>query len=281
MILQLAHGMLEHIEYYGEFAGWLADHGVIVAGHDHLGHGRTAAGGEEKFGFFAEQNGYVYLVKDLNRVRSYMTERFPRLPYFLMGHSMGSFLVRRYLTAFGEGLDGAILMGTGHQPQSQVRLGLALAGTASVILGADYRSELIQKLFQRVMNQRLRPARTPMDWLSTDEEQVDRFVSDPYCAYAFTCSAYRDLLRMISDAESRKLMQRVPKDLPLLLISGDEDPVGEYGKGVKRACKAYQRAGLKHVELLLYPGCRHELVIEKNRLQAAEDTLLWMEKQLR
>lgn len=280
MVLQVAHGMLEHIEYYGDFACWLADRGIAVAGHDHLGHGRTAAGPEE-FGFFAEKDGYVYLVKDLNRVRRYLTAQFPDLPYFLMGHSMGSFMVRRYLTAFGDGLSGAILMGTGHQPLAQVQLGLALAGMASVFLGEDYRSGLVQKLFQGAMNQRLRPTRTAMDWLSTDEEQVDRFVSDYYCDYLFTCSAYRDLLRMVSDAEDPRLLQRVPKELSLLLISGSEDPVGEYGKGVERACKAYRRAGVQNVELLLYPECRHELVIEKNRLQAAADTLHWMEKQLK
>lgn len=280
MVLQLAHGMLEHIEYYGDFACWLADRGIAVAGHDHLGHGRTASG-QEEFGFFAGKDGYIYLVKDLNRVRRYLTPQFPDVPYFLMGHSMGSFMVRRYLTAFGEGLSGAILMGTGHQPVIHVRLGLALAAIASSVFGADSRSRLVQKLFQKAMNQKLRPTRTGMDWLSTDEEQVDRFVADYYCNYLFTCSAYRDLLRMVSDAEDPSLLKRVPKELPLLLISGEEDPVGEYGKGVERACQAYRKAGVQNVELLLYPGCRHELVIERNRLQVAEDTMHWMEKQLK
>ncbi len=280
MVLQLAHGMLEHIEYYEDFACWLADHGVVVAGHDHLGHGRTAVGPEE-FGFFAEKDGYVYLVKDVNRVRRYLTARFSELPYFLMGHSMGSFMVRRYLTAFGEGLSGAVLMGTGHQPQVQVRLGLALAGIGSAVLGADYRSRTVQKLFRGVMNRKIRPARTSMDWLSTDQEQVDRFVSDDFCSHLFTCSAYRDLLRMVSDAENQKLLQRVPKELPLLMISGKEDPVGEYGRGVERACQACRKAGIQNVEMLLYPEGRHELVIETNRLQVAEDILHWMEKQMK
>ncbi len=275
MVLQISHGMIEHMGYYEAFASWLAEHGVAVAGHDHLGHGQTVSGPEE-FGFFGEKEGYRFLIKDLHRVRTCLESRFPGIPYFLMGHSMGSFMVRRYLTAFGDGLTGAILMGTGNQPGYQVWAGLVVAQVCSAALGADYRSRLAQSLFRRVMNQRCLPTRTAMDWLSTDEEQVDRYMEDPACSFLFTCSGYRDLLRMVSDSESARLKKRIPAGLPLLFISGTEDPVGGYGKGVRRAYAAYQKAGLKKTELILYPGCRHELVIEKNRLQAAEDIYHWM-----
>lgn len=277
MVLQIAHGMIEHIGYYEKFALWLVERGVAVAGHDHLGHGQTVSGPEE-FGFFGEKDGYLFLVKDLHRVRKALESRLDPVPYVLMGHSMGSFLVRRYLTAFGSGLDGAILMGTGNQPGYQVRAGLTLAGICSLVFGAAYRSRTAQSLFRRVMNQRCLPVRTPMDWLSTDEEQVDRYMEDRACSFLFTCSGYRDLLRLVLDAENTRLKKRIPPQLPLLLISGEEDPVGGYGKGVKKACRDYQKAGMEHVEMILYPDCRHELVIEKNWEQVSADIYQWMRK---
>lgn len=277
MALQISHGMIEHMGYYEEFARWLAERGIAVAGHDHLGHGLTAADPEE-FGFFGERDGYIFLIKDLHRVRRQLESRFPGIPYFLMGHSMGSFMVRRYLTVFGGGLAGGIFMGTGNQPGYQVKAGMTIARAFSGIFGADYRSRLAHSLFRRVMNQRCLPVRTSMDWLSTDEAQVDRYMADPACSFLFTCSGYGDLLRMVSDSEDARLKKRIPEDLPLLLISGEEDPVGGYGKGVRKAYAAYRKAGLEKVDLILYPGCRHELVIEKNCLQAAADIYQWMGK---
>lgn len=276
MVLQIAHGMIEHIGFYEEFAGYLADLGVAVVGHDHLGHGRTA--GEGKLGIFSPKDGYRYLVRDLNRIRKAAGRRFPHVPYFLMGHSMGSFMVRRYLTVFGEGLSGAVLMGTGNQPKCLVHLGLLLAEGASKLLGADYRSWMFQNLFRKTMNRRIHPVRTSMDWLAVNKEWVERYMADEFCCFAFTSSGYRDLLRMVADSENRTLLKRVPKELPLLFVSGQEDPVGGYGKGVKKACRAYQKAGVRDIKLILYLGYRHELVMENNRFEVAEDIYQWMRR---
>lgn len=276
MVLQFIHGMIEHTGFYEDAALVLARQGIAVVGHDHLGHGRTAEGPED-LGFFAEKKGSRYLIKDIHRVHRYSARRWENVPQFMLGHSMGSFLLRRYLTLFGDGVDGAVLMGTGNQPNVLVKLGLILASAASVCLGADYRSERVNTLFRQVMNRRFRPVRTSMDWLSSDERQVDRFLADERCQMLFSCSAYRDLLQMVNDSEQRSLLQRIPKSLPILLISGHEDPVGEFGKGVDRVFGSLKKAGIKDVEMLLYPHCRHELVIEKNRKQVAEDILLWME----
>lgn len=275
MILQISHGMMEHIRFYEEFAYWLAEQGVMVVGHDHLGHGRSAETRED-FGFFAEKDGYVFLIQDLHRVRRRIQNRFPDIPYFMMGHSMGSFMLRRYLTVFGDGLSGAVIMGTGHQPKAVVAAGLLISHAASLFLGGSYRSRLAQDGFRAVMNQQFHPVRTSMDWLSSDEEQVDRFLSDPHTSFLFTCAAYRDLLRMIWESENRRLIGQIPKNLPLLLISGKKDPVGEFGKGVKRAYAEFKRAGCSDIKIILYNEMRHELVIEKNRIKAAQDIYYWM-----
>ncbi len=276
MVLQVIHGMIEHTGFYEDFALFLARQGIAVVGHDHLGHGRTAKEPED-LGFFSGKKGYRCLIKDIHRVRRYITRRWENIPQFVLGHSMGSFLLRRYLTLFGEGMEGAVLMGTGNPPNVLVKFGLILVSAASVCLGADYRSERINTLFRQAMNRKFRPVRTSMDWLTLDERQVDRFLADEQCQMLFSCSAYRDLLQMVNDSEHRSLMRRIPKSLPILLISGREDPVGEFGKGVDRAFGNLKKAGIEDVEMLLYPHCRHELVIEKNREQVAEDILLWME----
>lgn len=298
MVLQIAHGMLEHMGCYDEFASWLADQGILVAGHDHLGHGRTAED-PSQLGVFAakvppsdrrcqlrdakcaaavsEKDGTVFLIRDLNRVRTVLSRRYVGIPYFMMGHSMGSFMLRRYLTAFGDGICGAVLMGTGNQPKAAVMAGLALAGGASALFGPRSRSSTVERAWKQAFNRRFCPLRTSMDWLSTDEEQVDRYLVDPLCNFQFSSSAYRDLLRMVYDSEDIRLARRIPKDLPILLVSGDQDPVGEEGRGVLRAEALLRRAGVRQVETKLYPGCRHELVIEKNRLQVAGDILAWME----
>lgn len=275
MILQISHGMIEHIRFYEEFALCLTRQGIMVVGHDHLGHGRSAQTRED-FGFFAEKDGYIFLIQDLHRVRRWVQARFPDVPYFMMGHSMGSFMLRRYLTVFGDGLSGAVIMGTGHPPKILAAAGLLISHAASLCLGASYRSRLIQDGFRAAMNHRFLPLHTSMDWLSSDNEQVDRFLSDPYTDFLFTLSAYRDLLRMIWESENRKLIGRIPKNLPLLLISGKEDPVGEFGKGVKKAFAEFKRAGCTDVKAVLYDEMRHELVIEKNRIKTARDISCWM-----
>lgn len=279
MVLQLIHGMIEHIGFYEEFALFLARRGIAVVGHDHLGHGNTAEN-PQNLGFFAEHKGYTYLIKDIHRVRRHTEKRWEGIPYFMLGHSMGSFLLRRYITLFGTGLKGAILMGTGNQPKILVKLGLVLASAASFLLGADYRSQKANALFRRMMNRRFQPVRTSMDWLTTDENQVDRFLSDEKCQMLFSCSAYHDLLRLVNDSENRWLMKNIPKTLPVFLISGQEDPVGEFGKGVERAYENLLKAGLVQVEKKMYPGCRHELVIENNIQEVAEDSFTWMERVL-
>lgn len=277
MVLQLIHGMIEHIGFYEAFALFLARQGIAVVGHDHLGHGNTAEN-PQNLGFFAEHKGYVCLIKDIHRVRKDAEKRWKGVPYFMLGHSMGSFLLRRYITLFGDGLKGAILMGTGNQPGAWVKLGLVLASAASGLFGAEYRSQKVNMLFRRVMNRRLRPVRTSMDWLTTDAAQVDRFLADEKCQMLFSFSAYRDLLRLVNDSENMSFMQKIPKNLPIFLVSGQEDPVGEFGKGVERAYKSLVNAGLKDVEKKMYPGYRHELVIEKDISKVAEDIFSWMER---
>ena len=208
-VLQIAHGMTEHVGRYGEFAAALAEQGIAVIGHDHLGHGKTA-GCEEKLGFFAEKNGAIFLVQDIHRVHVRAVKLYPEIPKFILGHSMGSFLVRRYLTKYGWEEDGAILMGTGDYPAGVLLLALAAVNGTALVRGDRCRSRLLHHLVLGNYNRRIPGAKTPDDWLSRDEEKVNQFVEDPLCQFRFTCSAYRDFFRVMLDLKKKRWVKKMP-----------------------------------------------------------------------
>ncbi|MEG2350665.1 MAG: alpha/beta fold hydrolase, partial [Hungatella sp.] len=237
--LQITHGMMEHILRYDAFAAYLAERGVAVIGHDHLGHGTTSE--SENLGFFAEHQGEVLMIKDIHRVTKRIARQYPHIPHLIMGHSMGSFFLRRYLTLYGDQVDGAILMGTGNQPLLVLAAGKLLAGFIGFIRGSRYRSRLMQELVLGTYNRAFRPNRTTNDWLSGDPEMVDRFLEDPYCGVPFSCAAYYDFFNLLLDLKLQRQFDRIPKALPLLLTSGEEDPVGGFGKGVIKVYEQFQK----------------------------------------
>lgn len=273
-VLQLVHGMTEHIRRYDEFARFLAAQGIAVVGHDQLGHGETA-GAVERLGYFAKEKGEVYLIQDIRRVHHLTEKWYPGVPNLLMGHSMGSFMVRRYLTRYGAETDGVILMGTGNQSEFLLLLGMAVVRLTGLLHGGWYRSPLLHKLVLGNYNRKIRKAETDSDWLSRDRERVRQFEDDPYCHFRFTCSAYEDFFQVMLDLKHRKWLRKMPKDLPIFLVSGKEDPVGSYGRGVGSLYRLYRRLGMEDVELKLYDGCRHELVNEIGREQVFEDLSSW------
>lgn len=273
-VLQITHGMMEHILRYDEFATVLMNQRIAVIGHDHLGHGKSCD--REKLGYFSEKRGHLFLIKDIHRVEQTVKRCYPHQPHFILGHSMGSFLLRRYLTLYGKQVDGAIIMGTGNQPLPLVVAGKALTGLIGCLLGSGYRSRLMHEMVLGRFSRPFRPNRTANDWLSEVEEKVDGFINDPCCNFCFTCSAYKDFFNVLLDLKLKRQFKRIPKQLPILVTSGAKDPVGDFGKGVLGAYFQLIRLGIEDVQLKLYPHARHEIINASNRQEVYHDIVSWM-----
>lgn len=278
-IVQIEHGIAEHIERYDDFARFLADNGFIVVGDDHLGHGRSIAEGGEQ-GFFAENDGWDYVVRDIDKLHDIMHEKYPELPYIFFGHSMGSFLVRTYIIKHPEKPDAVIISGTGHQPLPMVLGGYAMASVAVKLHGAHKIGDTLNSIAFGSYNKGYDNARTEFDWLSRDTANVDKYIADPLCGFVPTVSLFRDMMGGIRFVTSQKNIDRMCQETPVYFMSGDADPVGENGKGVTRAYNAFCRAGLHDVKMRLYPGGRHELLNETNREEVYKDVLDWINEKI-
>lgn len=275
-VLQISHGMCDYIERYEPFAEFLTEKGFVVCGNDHLGHGNSA-GGPEDLGYFAEEKGWICLVKDMRRLTFLMKQELPGVPYFLLGHSMGSLASRVYIAKFGQELSGCILMGTcGKSPSSSMIAQVARMQRRQK--GDRYRSSWIHSMAFGAYNARVKEHRSDYDWISTDNEVVDRFCEDPKCNFTFTLSAFFDLYALEQYVGRKGWAKEVPSTLPIYLVSGDMDPVGSYGKGVREVFKALNSAGGQDVSLKLYGSDRHELLNETDRDRVYDDLLHWMNK---
>jgi len=278
-VLQIAHGMVEHIGRYREFGVWMAERGIAVIGHDHLGHGKTAKN-EEDFGYFGSEGGSGCLVRDIRRVGVYVRKKYPTQKYVLLGHSMGSFLVRRYVSAYEDGPDGFIFMGTGAPPEPVVFLGRCLAGLMAKVKGEHTRSKLLYELSLGNYNRQFAPVKTPYDWLTREAAFSKGFGDDPYCKFIFTVGGYRDFFDLILAVSRGEKKRHLRLDAPILIVSGEEDPVGDRGKGVQIVYDRYDRAGALDLTLGLYEGARHEILHETNREEVFADILEWMEEKV-
>ena len=261
-------------------AKWLNRQGFLVTGHDHLGHGnsiRTKA----DYGYFAEEDANGTVLADVHRLTQITKEAYPDLPYFLLGHSMGSFYARQYLCHYGEELDGAIIMGTGCQPRMLVRAGKLLTSLVAAVKGWHHRSKLVTTVAFGGYTKRFEPIRTPKDWLTRDEAIVDAYIADERSGFVFTLNAYHAMFTGIGRLYDKALLSRIPKDLPIFFVAGEEDPVGDFGKGVRRAAQMCRDAGVKEVDLKLYPKDRHEILNELDRQTVYEDLLRWMENHIK
>ncbi|MBR0306750.1 MAG: alpha/beta hydrolase [Lachnospiraceae bacterium] len=274
-VLQITHGMVEHIERYREFCVWMAERGIVVIGHDHLGHGKTVSNREE-FGYFGSKEGMTHVVKDIRRVTVYSKKKYPDQKLILLGHSMGSFLARKYLSVYKDGPDGFILMGTGAPPEALVSAGSLLAGSMRKLKGEMYRSPLLYKLSLGNYNAKFKPVKTPYDWLTRDEFLSKDFGEDESCQFIFTTAAYQDFFRLILNVAKEEMAGHARTDAPILIISGDNDPVGDNGKGVRKVYERLHKAGVDHLEMVLYEGARHEILHEINRQEVFEDLYEWI-----
>lgn len=274
-IFQIVHGMAEYAQRYEELARFLTQRGYVVTAQDQLGHGGSVPEGEP-YGYFCSRDPATVLVRDVHRLKKMTQEKYPGLPYVILGHSMGSFIVRNYLCRYGSGIDGAVIAGTGMQPGILLGTGKLLAGVQRVFLGEKHVSHLLNKLIFGACNQRIENPRTPNDWLSRNEENVARYQADPLCGFCFTVNGFETLFELISRVRKPENLAQIPKMLPVLILSGEEDPVGNYGKGVKQAYESLKNAGLERLQLKLYPRDRHELLNETDRQQVMEDLVTWL-----
>lgn len=274
-IVQIAHGIAEHIDRYEAFMRFLAENGFVAVGNDHLGHGKSIARLEEQ-GIFAEKDGWNYVVEDMKKLRELAKEQFPNLPYIFFGHSMGSFLTRTFLIRYPDLYDAAILSGTGQQSPALVNGGYLAAELMTKLKGPHASGQALNDMAFGSYCKRIENPRTPFDWLSRDTETVDRYIADPLCGFVCKTSLYRDMMGGLKFLTSQKNINKMNKAAPIYFMSGAEDPVGDYGAGVETAYKAFCRAGLADVMIRLYPGGRHEMLNEINRGDVMQDILNWL-----
>jgi len=272
-VMLIAHGMAEHAARYDAFASFLATHGIEVEAHDHRGHGRTA-GSAADLGFFAEENGWQRVVDDVKERLVDLRARHPGLKLILFGHSMGSFVSQQVLYEAPHLVDAAILSGSNGRPLRIASLGKLVARLERLRLGKHGRSALLAKLSFGPFNKRFAPNRTDFDWLSRDTAQVDAYVGDPLCGFGCTTQFWIDILDALPILAKEKNRDRVPEALPILIFSGDEDPVGV---NLSELVKGYRGNGMTHVAVNLYSGGRHEMLNEINRDQVHADVLTWIE----
>ena len=278
-VLQICHGMIEHIARYDDFARFLTSKGVLVTGHDHLGHGNSVSCDAE-YGYFPEKNGNQCVIGDIHTLRTLTKKKYPDVPYFMLGHSMGSFLLRQYMTLHGEGLAGAIVMGTGHQPMAILTAGQAVCKSIGRMKGWKHRSKLVDDMAFGSYNKKFEPAKTSKDWLTSDEELLDMNLRDPRCNFMFTVGGYYQMFEGMKAIATPAAAGLVPKKLPVYFVAGKEDPVGEFGKSVQKIYQQFVDAGVLDVQIKLYENDRHEILNEKDRAAVYEDMYAWIEARI-
>ena len=266
-ILQIAHGMTEHIGRYEAFAGVLTAHGIAVAGYDLRGHGQNP--GNPDVASFGE-NGWEASLEDMHLFFEYLSLRFPGVPHDMLGFSLGSFLLRDYLGRWSAGVSRAIIMGTGHQPALVLSVIMAIVKGQSKKGGFDNTTDLVRKLSFGTYNQKFKPNRTQSDWLCADAAQLDAYLADPLCRRDISSGLFWQLLGAMKRTGSKAACSTWKKELPVLLISGQDDPVGDCGKGVQAVKKMLDAAGMKDVTMRLLPGARHILLDERESGAADE-----------
>ena len=252
-VLQLVHGIAEHIGRYDRFARFMSDHGYLVCAEDHLGHGNTPENTED-LGYTADKDGWVKMTDNVRALHERIAPQYPGIPYFILGHSMGSFLTRSYLIRYPGTVDACALLGTGQQPESVLKAGLAACRLEQIRLGKRGRSKLLQSLCFGAYNSQFKPNRTESDWVCSVDEVVDAYIADPFCQVMPTVTLMRDMLTGIRFNQQAENLAKMDKTTPVFFLSGDQDPVGSNGKGVRAAYQSFLDAGCGHVRLKLSPA---------------------------
>lgn len=279
-VLQIIHGMVEYIERYDEFAEFMAQNGYLVFGYDQLGHGASVKNKDDR-GYIGE-NPRELLLGDIDKARKIFQKEYEGKPYFIMGHSMGSYELRNYIAEKGEGLSGAIIVGTGYVEKKDTNRGKRLVKTLAMIKGWEHRSIFITKLaFSGQYKQYdLTGKDLSNSWLTRDEKLVKAYYDEPRCGFIFSLNGYMALFKLVEFACNKDNMKNVPKNLPILIASGEDDPVGDMGDGVLKVYHMFRDYQIEDLKCHIYDGYRHEILNEIGREKVYDDILNWMDKRI-
>ena len=276
-IVQISHGIGEHAGRYHSIAKILQNDGYEVFANDHRIHGKSVKS-EDYLGYYDGEDYFSDAINDMRQLTEIIKNTNPNKKIILFGHSMGSLLSREYVTRYGEDLDALILSGTASFMKGLGSFGLLSAQFLGKLNGKHRSNELLKNLFISQFNKKFKPNRTRVDWISSDEKQVDLFEADPLRIEDFSLSVFRDILKGSKKIDKDATFEKTPKNLPIFIFSGDKDPVGEMGKGVKKVVKKYKNAGIKNLTLKLYSEGRHEMLNEINKEEVEKDVLNWLNK---
>ena len=279
-ILQIAHGFTEYILRYEQFAEYLVKKGIMVVGNDHLGHGKSIAKDSEPM-YFGPTGSWKWAVEDMYTCTKMIKEKYPEIPYYMLGFSLGSFLLRTYLIEYPGIADAAIIMGTGETPPVQIALAKFIANKEAKKVGENHTSPMIKKLTFDTYNKFFAPNRTDYDWLCSDNEGLDEYIADQMRGGNLSAGLFREMLSGMKFTSEIKNLKKMNLNTTILFIYGDEDPVGEKGKGVIKAYHKFQDIGMKDVEIKLYPKLRHDILHEKCKKEIYEYVYNWIEKKLK
>lgn len=281
-VIQLTHGMIEYIERYENFAKFLTDNDFIVYGHDHIGHGHSVRS-KKDLGYFTENRPSDVLIDDMHHVRCIAQGEQGDKPYFMFAHSMGSFLLRKYLTKYNDNLTGAIICGTGYSTAQTTNMGLRITWLASKAKNSHFRSQFITNLtYSKAYKKFDMTGKNPKNsWLTRDEEVVKKYYSDSLCSYLFTMNGYKGLMEAVGFSCKQENVNKIPSRLPIFIISGEDDPVGDLGVGVRQVYNMFRRSGKKDLSFKLYEGFRHEILNEIGKEEVYNDVLKWMNARIK
>ncbi len=275
-IVQIMHGMAEYGMRYAPLCEYLSERGFVVGVNDHLGHGESV-NDKQDWGYFTEGDGSQIVLDDLREFSLLLRQYAKDAPFFLLGHSMGSFFCRKFIALYGGDYQGAVIMGSGYQSGFMTGAGLNVTRMIAKCKGMRHRSQFVDDLAFGGYNKKFSPARTEYDWLSVNEQNVDAYVADEACGYKFTCSGFITLFSILRQACAKQTFLSTPQNLPIFLVAGDCDPVGDFGKAVKKLYDKYLQAGVNDVSLTLYKGARHEILNDISAEQVREDLLAFFE----
>ena len=279
-IIQIAHGVTEYILRYENFAEFFTQKGFVVVGNDHLGHGQSIAPNDKPM-YFGPNGSWNFVVKDIDTCKQMAKKKYPNVPYIILGFSLGSFLVRTYLIDYAqEPLDGAIIMGTGYIPNFKIAIAKMMTNKEAKKVGEENTSPVIKSLTFETYNKLFKPNRTAFDWLCSNEEALDEYIKDPLRGEDYSAGLFREMLTGMQYTADMKNIQKMNKKIPIFLLSGDKDPVGEFGKGVIKTHKIFKKAGIEDVEIKLYPNLRHDILHEKCKDTIYNDIYLWLKKKM-
>lgn len=275
-IVQIVHGMSEYMERYDDFARFLAQQGMVVVGNDHLGHGKTVSEDQGTYGYFCKQDPATVLVRDVHRLKKMTQEQYLGIPYVLIGHSMGSIIVRDYLTRYGTGIDGAVILSTADYGKGTMNAAKFLAHLTSLFHKQTHASGFLNAVVFGNNLKKIPDKRTTIDWMTSDPVIIDKYLEDKYCGFTFTINGFKTLFELLYRCGDMTNLRKIPKKLPVLIAAGTEDPVGNYGEAPKRLYDTYLNLDMTKVQLKMYKGARHELLNETIRENVYKDLLNWI-----